>query len=199
MYLGTLCVFVLGLRCIYCLWVVYIRGRHFVLCFMFYVSFIVSYFTYDTLIIDLYYEVIHGIYLILCFVKSRIYLFLLVFSTHAFMCLLSVSRIYRLIKSYCCLHWQLIDRSYVELFLGILYLNGLFVTLSISFFVMCFVTDCQMGSLLGSKTLGTKCTRTSLCIMLANHDQNIESRFRLTQNVFICKSCKPRSIEPRVD
>ena len=53
---------------------------------------------------------------------------------------------------------------------------------------MCFVTDCQIGSLLGSKTLETKCIRTSLCIMLANHDQNIESRFRLAQCVFICKT-----------
>ena len=44
-----------------------------------------------------------------------------------------------------------------------------------------------MGSLLGFKTLGTKCIRTSLCIMLANHDQNIEFRFRLAQSVFICK------------
>ena len=42
--------------------------------------------------------------------------------------------------------------------------------------------------LLGYKTLGTKCIRTSLCIMLANHDQNIEFRFRLAQSVFICKS-----------
>ena len=41
--------------------------------------------------------------------------------------------------------------------------------------------------MLGSKTLGTKCIRTSLCIMLANHDQNIEFRFRLAQSVFICK------------
>ena len=43
-------------------------------------------------------------------------------------------------------------------------------------------------TLLGSKTLGTKCIRTSLCILLANHDQNIESRFRLAQSAFICKS-----------
>ena len=40
---------------------------------------------------------------------------------------------------------------------------------------------------LGSKTLGTKCIRISLCIMLANHYQNIETRFRLAQNVFMCK------------
>ena len=46
----------------------------------------------------LYYEVIHGICLILCFVKLRIYFVLLVFSTHAFMCLLSASGIYRLIQ-----------------------------------------------------------------------------------------------------
>ena len=57
----------------------------------------VSCFTCDTLVIDLYYEVIHGIHLILCFVKSRIYFVLLLFSTHASMCLLSVSEIYRLI------------------------------------------------------------------------------------------------------
>ena len=55
---------------------------------------------------------------IFCFVKSRIYLFLLVFFTHAFMCLLSVSGIYRFIQLCCCLHWQLIDSSQVKLFLG---------------------------------------------------------------------------------
>ena len=44
---------------------------------------------------------------------------------------------------------------------------------------MCFVMNYQMGSLLGSKTLGTKCIRTSICNVLANHDQNLESRFRL--------------------
>ena len=27
---------------------------------------------------------------------------------------------------------------------------------------MCFATNCQRGSLLGSKTLGTKCIRTSV-------------------------------------
>ena len=36
-----------------------------------------------------------------------------------------------------------------------------------------------MGSLLGSKTLGTKYIRTSMCNVLENHDQNLESRFRL--------------------
>ena len=30
-----------------------------------------------------------------------------------------------------------------------------------------------LDDLLGSKTLGTKCIKTSICIMLANHDQNI--------------------------
>ena len=64
---------------------------------MFFISFIVSCFTYNTLVIDLYYEVIPGVCLILCFVKSRIYFVLLVFSTHTFMCLLSVSGIYKLI------------------------------------------------------------------------------------------------------
>ena len=44
---------------------------------------------------------------------------------------------------------------------------------------MCFVTDFQRGSLLGSKTLGTKCIRTSICNVLANHDKKLEFRFRL--------------------
>ena len=58
-------------------------------------------------------------------------------------------------------------------------LNGLFSKLWAFHFVMCFVTDCQRGSLLGSKTLGFKCIRTTICNVLANYDQNIESRFRL--------------------
>ena len=33
--------------------------------------------------------------------------------------------------------------------------------------------------MLGSKKLGTKCIRTSMCNVLANHDQNLESRFKL--------------------
>ena len=41
--------------------------------------------------------------------------------------------------------------------------------------------------LLDSKTLGTKCIKISLCIMLANHYQNIETRFGLAPNVFMCK------------
>ena len=32
---------------------------------------------------------------------------------------------------------------------------------------------------LGSKTLETKCIRTSICNVLANHDQNLVSRFKL--------------------
>ena len=44
---------------------------------------------------------------------------------------------------------------------------------------MCFVTDFQRGSLLGSKTLETKCIRTSIFNVLANHDKKLESRFRL--------------------
>ena len=31
--------------------------------------------------------------------------------------------------------------------------------------------------MLGSKILGTKCIRTLLCIILVNHDQNIEFKF----------------------
>ena len=50
-------------------------------------------------------------FLFLCYVKSRSYFVLLVFFTHAFVHLLSVSGIYRLIQSFCCLHLQLIDSS----------------------------------------------------------------------------------------
>ena len=89
---------------------VYVRGRHYVFIFIFIIFIIVSCFTCATLIIDLYYEVIHDMSFIFYFVKSRIYFFL-VFFTHAFMCLLSVTGIYKLIQSCCCLHWQLIDGS----------------------------------------------------------------------------------------
>ena len=40
---------------------------------------------------------------------------------------------------------------------------------------------------LGSKTLGIKCIRISICNVLVNHDQNIESRFRLAQVWFYVK------------
>ena len=85
---------------------VYVRGRHYVLCF------IVSFFTYDTLVTDLYYEVIHNICLLFSVLWNQEFTFvLLVFSTHAFICLLSVLGIYRLILSCCYLYWQLIDSS----------------------------------------------------------------------------------------
>ena len=78
------------------------------LCFLF----SVSCFSCATLAVDLYYEVIHDICLLFCvFVKSRSYFVLLVFSTHAFICLLSVLGIYKLIQSCYCLHYQLIDSS----------------------------------------------------------------------------------------
>ena len=41
--------------------------------------------------------------------------------------------------------------------------------------------------LLGSKTLGTKCIRTSMCNVLANYDQNLESRFRLLKGCLFVK------------
>ena len=72
---------------------------------MFYVYFMVSCFTYDTLVIDLYYEVIHGICLLFYVLwNQEFYFVLLVFFTHAFICLLSVLGIYRFIQLYCCLH-----------------------------------------------------------------------------------------------
>ena len=49
-----------------------------------------------------------------------------------------------------------------------------------------------MRSLFGSKTLGTKCIRISICNVLANHDQNLESRFRLLK---VCLFVKLESSE----
>ena len=88
LYLGAslMYFFLFGSWCIYFLWVVYVRGRHYVI---FYVSFIVSCFTCVTLIIDLYYEVIYGICLlfsVFCFVKSRIFFcFTCIFHTCVYM------------------------------------------------------------------------------------------------------------------
>ena len=53
-------------------------------------------------------------------------------------------------------------------------------------FVMCFVTDCQRGSLLGSKTLGTNVLELQFVICWQTMIK-IESRFRLAQSVFNCK------------
>ena len=52
-----------------------------------------------------------------------------------------------------------------------------------------------MGSLLGSKTLGTKCIRTLMCNVLANHDQNLEFRFRLLK---VCLFVKLESSDCRI-
>ena len=49
--------------------------------------------------------------------------------------------------------------------------------------------------MLSSKTLGTKCIRTSMCNVLANHDQNLESRFQLLK---VCLSVKLESSDYRI-
>ena len=130
------------------------------------------------------YEVIHDICLyFLCYVKSRSFFILLVFSTHAFMCLLSVTGIYKLIQSCYCLHLKLINGSQVEfVVLGNIFVMGCFyVTLS-NLFSLCFVTDCQRGSLLDSKELETNVLELHF-VMLANHDQNVLVFFRLAQSM----------------
>ena len=78
-----------------------------------------------------------------------VYFVFRVFFTHAFMRLLSVSGIYRLIQSCCCLHLQLIDNSNRLNCIRAIYNFEHFM------FVMCSVTNCQRRRLLGSKTLGT--------------------------------------------
>ena len=69
-----------------------------------------------------------------------------IFHTCVYAFCLVFQEIYRLIQSCCCLHLQLIDR-----------LNCIWAICNFEHFmvVMCFVTDCQRGRLLGSKTLGT--------------------------------------------
>ena len=55
---------------------------------------------------------------------------------------------------------------------GNIFVMGCFyVTLS-NLFSLCFVMDCQMGSLLGSEELGTNVLEVHF-VMLANHDQNV--------------------------
>ena len=68
---------------------------------------------------------------------------------------------------------------YVELFLGMLIFKWVVCNNEHFSFVMCFVTDCQRGSLLVSKTWGTKCIWTPMCNVLANHYKKLETRFRL--------------------
>ena len=100
LYLGdSWCIHFFWLMMYLFLWDVYVRGRYFVLCYLFIIiSFIVSCLTYATLIIDLYYEVIHDICLLFSILWNQKFIFfLLVFSTHAFLCLLSISGVYRLI------------------------------------------------------------------------------------------------------
>ena len=62
-------------------------------------------------------------------------------------------------------------------------LGCFYVTLS-TLFSLCFVTDCQRGSLLGSKELGTNILELYF-VMLANHDQNILVVFRLAQSMWL--------------
>ena len=49
--------------------------------------------------------------------------------------------------------------------------------------------------MLGSMTLGTKCIRTSMYNVLANHDQNLESRFSLLK---VCLCVKLESSDCRI-
>ena len=115
------------------------------------------------------------VFIFMLYVKSRSYFILLVFSTHAFMHLLSVSGIYRLIQSCCYLHLQLINGSQVEfVVLGNIFVMGCFYVTLNNLFSLCFVTDCQRGSLLDSKELETNVLELHF-VMLANHDQNILS------------------------
>ena len=68
--------------------------------------------------------------------------------------------------------------------LGNIFVMGCcYVTLS-TLFSLCFVMDCQRGSLLGSKELGTNVLELHI-VMLANHDQNVLVLFRLAQSMWL--------------
>ena len=69
------------------LWVVYVRGRYFVLCFYFYYCFLFHMCYIDYWFILKGYSWYMSFIFLFCEIKNFI---LLVFSTHAFMCLLSV-------------------------------------------------------------------------------------------------------------
>ena len=56
-----------------------------------------------------------------------------------------------------------------------------YVTLS-TVFSLCFVMDCQRGSLLGSKELGTNVLELHF-VMLANHDKKVLVLFRLAKSM----------------
>ena len=58
-----------------------------------------------------------------------------------------------------------------------------YVTLS-TLFSLCFVIDCQRGSLLGSKELGTNVLELHI-VILTNQDQNILVLFRVAQSMWL--------------
>ena len=65
---------------------------------------------------------------------------------------------------------------------NIFFVMGCFNVILSTLFSLCFVTDCQRGSLLGSKELGTNVLELYF-IMLANHDQNVLVLFRFAQSM----------------
>ena len=61
---------------------------------------------------------------------------------------------------------------------------GYFCKLWAFLFSLCFVTNCQKGSLLGSNTLGLNVLEHQFAL-LANHDQNVLVFFRLAQSMWL--------------
>ena len=89
------------------LWDVYVRGRHYV--FLSLLLFLVSHVIHWILIYIMRLFMIYVFYFLFCEIKN-LFCFYLYF-LHVFMCLLSITGIYRLIQSCCCLYWQLINSS----------------------------------------------------------------------------------------
>ena len=118
---------------------------------------------------------IYCLYFVLCEIKKFFVFIQLVFSTHVFMRLLSVSGNIQ-VDSVVMLFTLTTDRQQLGWIfcVGQYFCSGLFLCNFEHLFSLCFVTDCQRGSLLGSKELGTNVLEFYF-VMLANHDQNIFS------------------------
>ena len=148
-----------GLWCILS-WCIFFYGLYMLggdTLFYVFISIIISCFTCVTLAIDLYYKVMIYVFYFSILWNQEFILFYLYFP-HLHLCVCWVFQEYTCLSSCAAVYtgnWLILVRLNCLL--------GYFVTLSISILLCVFFTDCQRGSLLGSKTLRSKCIRTSMC------------------------------------
>ena len=153
------------LHFVYHFWDVHVRGSNIDWYIDIHVSFD-SCCLCDSLLIDLYLWVASLIYFfILCCVNlTRIlYLFIYYLLPHMRLCVCWVCQEYTgwfdKAAVYTCNRWIVVRLNF---YLWALLCKGLF-TCKLWAFIGCFVTDCQRGSLLGSKVLGFYVFRTLIC------------------------------------